>query len=189
MKDSNEKATLTTVAKINNVQIVVVKNENKDVPIKPICEAIGIASNGQIEKIKSDPILSSVGKTVLSTGADGKQYEMFSIPFKYTFGWLFTIDSRLVKEEARQTVLKYQMECYDALYNHFTAYADFVEQKQIAIEQQLVIFENAKANFQSASKVMKDAEQELKKYRQLIFEEWEAEQSQLSLFSTEEQEG
>lgn len=189
MKESNENATVKTVAKVNNVQIVVIENGDKQVPIRPMCDAIGIDFSGQLQRIKTDPILSSTVGTVTTVGADGKQREMVSIPFKFTFGWLFTIDSRLVKEEARETVLKYQLECYDALYNHFTAYADYVEQKQIAIEKQLVIFENAKTNFQAASKVMKDAEQELKKYRQLRFEDFDAERRQLTLFTTQEQEG
>jgi hypothetical protein len=189
MKDSNEKPTLKTVAKINDVSIVIIENGEKRVAVKPICEALGVAFEAQFTRLKSDPILGSVVMLSVTTGADGKQYEMMTIPFKYVFGWLFRIDSRNVKEEARETVLKYQMECYDALYNHFTAYADFVEQKQIAIENQLVIFEEAKTNFQAASKVMKEAEQELKKYRQLRFEDFDAERRQLSLFTPTEQEG
>jgi len=189
MKDSNEKPTLKTVAKINDVSIVIIENGEKRVAVKPICEALGVAFEAQFTRLKSDPILSSVVMLSVTTGADGKQYEMMTIPFKYVFGWLFRIDSRNVKEEARETVLKYQLECYDALYNHFTAYADFVEQKQIAIENQLVIFEEAKTNFQAASKVMKEAEQELKKYRQLRFEDFDAERRQLSLFTPTEQEG
>lgn len=108
-----------SVAKVNNVSIIVIEGEVKRVAIKPICEALGVSLQGQLEKLKSDPILSSVVKMIFTTGADKKQYEMQTIPLKYVFGWLFQIDSRKVKEDAREKVLKYQMECYDVLYDHF----------------------------------------------------------------------
>jgi len=190
MKNVNEKgATTNTVAKINNVEIVLVENGEKMIAVKPICEALGISHKPQIERLNSDPILSSVVTLSMTTGADGKQYEMVTIPFKYVFGWLFRIDSRNVKEEAKETVLKYQIECYDALYNHFTSYADFVEQKQSFIEEKLKAYEIAKANFNNANKLMKDVERELKLARELTFSDYDAERRQLSLFKPEEMEG
>jgi hypothetical protein len=190
MKNLNEKvATTNTVAKINNVEIIVIENGEKKVAIKPICEALGISHKPQIERLNSDPILSSVVTLSMTTGADGKQYEMVTIPFKYVFGWLFRIDSRNVKEEAKEAVLKYQIECYDALYNHFSSYADFVEQKQAVIEDKLKRYEEAKANFNSANRLMKEVEAELKQARQLTFSDYDATRRQLALFKPEQMEG
>lgn len=188
MKNEKE-ATQNTVAKINNVEIVVIENGEKRIPVKPICEALGVAFEPQFTKLKTDPILSSVVMLSVTTGADGKQYEMVTIPFKYVFGWLFRIDSRNVKPEAKETVLKYQIECYDALYNHFASYADFVEQKQAVIEDKLKKYEEAKANFNNANRVMKEVEAELKQARQLTFSDYDATRRQLSLFSANEMEG
>lgn len=188
MKNEKE-ATQSTVAKINNVEIIVIENGEKKVAIKPICQALGIDVDSQRKKLNSDPILSSVTVTSTATGADGKQYEMVTIPFKYVFGWLFRIDSRNVKEEAKETVLKYQIECYDALYNHFASYADFVEQKQAVIEDKLKKYEEAKANFNNANRVMKEVEAELKQARQLTFSDYDATRRQLSLFAANEMEG
>lgn len=189
MKNSNEKSTTNTVAKINNVEIVVIENGEKRIAVKPICDALGIAFEPQFTKLKTDPILSSVVMLSVTTGADGKQYEMVTIPFKYVFGWLFRIDSRNVKDEAKEAVLKYQVECYNALYNHFTAYADFVEQKQSVIEEKLKKYEVAKANYNSAHKVMKEVEAELKVARQLTFSDYDAMRRQLSMFTADEMEG
>ena len=187
---SNQKeATETTVAKINNVSIVVIENGEKRIAVKPICEALGVAYQSQIERLKNDPILSSVITLSVTTGADGKQYEMVTIPFKFVFGWLFRIDSRNVKPEAAEAVLRYQMECYDALYNHFTAYADYVEQKQAVIEDKLKKYEEAKANFNTANRIMKEVEAELKQARQLTFSDYDATRRQLMLFNPEEMEG
>lgn len=189
MENSKEKSTVTTVAKINNTEIVVVENGEKMVAVKPICDALGIASNGQIEKIKTDPLLDSTYKTVLSVGADGKEREMFSIPFKFVFGWLFRIDSRNVKEEARPLVEKYQLECYNALYNHFTKFADFIEQKQHLIEEQLIIVEDAKNNFKNAKSVLDEANTRLNTIRKLSLDDYDSEKRQLKLFTQDEMEG
>lgn len=109
-----------TIARINNVDIVsAVKDGETLVPIKPICTAIGIDSKSQRNKIERHPILSSFGVIMTSTGSDGKHYEMMCLPVEYIFGWLFTIDSNSVSEEARPNVLRYQKECYHTLYAHF----------------------------------------------------------------------
>lgn len=108
------------VSKVNNVNIVAIDENNEQlVPIKPICEALGISFQGQNEKIQNDEILSSVIKLSLTTGADKKQYEMSCLPLRYVYGWLFTINPKNVKPEAQEAVLKYKMECYNALYDHF----------------------------------------------------------------------
>lgn len=180
MNKNLETATTITVAKVNNTEILVVENGEKRIAVRPICDALGIASNGQIEKIKNDPILGSTGKTVLSVGADEKEREMFTIPFKFVFGWLFRIDSRNVKPEAKATVERYQLECYNALYFHFTGYAEYVEQKQKLIEQQLEVVEEAKANFRTTKSTLDDANTQLKRIRQLTFADYDAEKRQLS---------
>ena len=189
MKDLNEKPTETTVAKINNTEIVVVENGEKMVAVKPICDALGIASNGQIEKIKTDPLLNSTYKTVLSVGADGKEREMFSIPFKFVFGWLFRIDSRNVKEEARPLVEKYQLECYNALYNHFQLQSDFLEARQKAIDIYVEAYDQARHNFKNAEKIMREKKQEFDRVRSVTFQQWISDRSQLSLFSPDQMEG
>lgn len=124
-----------TIARINNVDIVsAVKDGEILVPIKPICTAIGIDSKSQRNKIERHPILSSVGVIMTSTGSDGKHYEMMSLPVEYIFGWLFTIDSKSVSEEARPNVLRYQKECYHTLYAHFAGTSKRErEQNQIEI--------------------------------------------------------
>jgi hypothetical protein len=46
---------------------------------------------------------------IQATGADGKEYEMYAIPFRYVFGWLFSVDVSKVNEDARENVLKYKL--------------------------------------------------------------------------------
>lgn len=181
-----EGATTTVVAKINNVEIVVVENGSKLVPIKPICQALNIDIDSQRKKLNVDPILNSVTVLSTATGADGKQYEMVTIPFKYVFGWLFRIDSRNVKEEAREAVLKYQVQCYDALYNHFTIHYEYVEWKSKLVEEQTAVVEAINANFRHAKDLLITAKDELNRRRRLSLTDYISERSQLRINFEEE---
>ena len=173
--------TTRKIVRVNNVDIVATSDEQRMVPIKPICEALGIDRKRQQDKIKEHPILSSVGGLQPLTGADGKQYEMFCLPMKYVFGWLFTINPANVGEESRDNLIRYQRECYEALFRYFTARTEFVEQKQKEIDRQLTIVEEAKEHFKSAKNVLTDAEAKLKKLRTLTLEDYDMERRQLKL--------
>lgn len=118
--------TQTTIATINNVNIVADTAEQL-VPIRPICQALGISNKAQHRRIYDDHILSSVVSIVDTTGADGKSYEMLCLPVRFIFGWLFSIDDKLVSESARENVVRYKLECYNALYDYFSG----VQKRQI----------------------------------------------------------
>jgi len=179
--------TVTTVARVNNVDIQIIQNGEKRVAVKPICQALGIAFEPQFTRLKNDPILSSVITTNVTTGADGKQYEMVTIPLKYVFGWLFRIDSRNVKEDAREAVVKYQMLCYDALYNYFTRHDEYLEYRQKLIEHKLALYEEERLNFRLAKDRIETARDELNEARALTEETYFADKAQLQLdFGKEE---
>ena len=109
-----------TLTKVNDVYIQVVENENGIfVPIKPICDALGIDSEAQRQRIERDEILGSTAFIIKAVAADEKEREMICLPVKFIHGWLFSIDISRVKEEAKENVLKFKMECYDVLYEHF----------------------------------------------------------------------
>lgn len=109
------------ISRINGVEILTVERDGEVyVPIKPICEAIGIADRPQREKLQTDEFFDSVGTIIVSTGADGKSYEMYALPLKYIYGWLATINPGKVAPEAREAVTRYRRECYDVLYEHFS---------------------------------------------------------------------
>ena len=170
-----------SVGFVNDVQIILIENGNKLVPIKPICEALGIDDKAQRTKIKEDDFLSSVGVLSTSTGADGKGYEMFCLPLKYIFGWLFTINPKNVKEEAREAVARYRQECYDVLYRHFTKYQDFVIERSKQTDYYFDKYRQAQVNFKEARDIMQQAQKELERVRKFTFEEYEAQGDQLKL--------
>lgn len=113
-----DKQVITTV---NGIQIVAVTDEsyNTLVPIKPICDAIGVAFERQFSKLKEHEILAPTVTLRVMVAADGKQREMVCLPLEFVYGWIFTINTKNVSKEAHDSVLRYQLECYQALYTHF----------------------------------------------------------------------
>ena len=110
-----------TIAKINGVDIATVTDENGNVfvPVKPICDAIGVAYQSQQLKLQEHELLAPTITLRVIVAADEKEREMLCLPLEYIYGWLFTIDAGLVAESRREAVANYQRECYNALYEHF----------------------------------------------------------------------
>lgn len=86
--------------------------------MRPIVESMGLDWKAQLVKIKQR--FSSVVGEITTTGKDGKQYQMLCLPLKKLFGWLMTISPNKVKPELRDTVIKYQEECDDVLWDYWT---------------------------------------------------------------------
>ena len=107
------------VASINGVEILASKLSEGLVPVKPICEALGVAFQSQNSKLKEHPIYGSVVTLSITTGADGKKYEMTCLPIEFIPGWLFSINPANVKEEAKENLIRFQMECNRVLFHYF----------------------------------------------------------------------
>ena len=108
------------IVKVNGITIECPIEEGQNyVAVKPICEALGIDHSAQIRDLKEDVILGSTVVVMTTVAGDGKQREMVCIPLKFVFGWLFSINENKVKPEAKEHVLKYKLECYTVLFNHF----------------------------------------------------------------------
>lgn len=110
------------VFKFENADLQIVREPSGRilVAMKPICEALGIDWSTQREIIKQDPVLNSVMGIMPTTGADGKQYEMFCLPLDYLNGWLFKINANRYKgDDRREVIIRYQRECYRVLADHF----------------------------------------------------------------------
>lgn len=110
------------ITKINGVDIVTVDYQGETyVPIKPICNAIGIDPDSQRNKLNADEFFNSTTAIIAVVGADNKEREMFCIRIRDVYGWLATINPGKVAPAAREAVTRYRRECYDVLYHHFTA--------------------------------------------------------------------
>lgn len=154
------------IAKINGVEIsAVVENGEYFLPIKPICEAIGVKYSTQLDKIRQDETLCSTVPLRGIVAADGKTREMVVMPLKYIYGWLFTINPANVAPEAKQKVIEYRRECYEVLYEHFSRSSRRRVEENEAEIKQLQIINEALAKQRELKATIRTAESELAKIR------------------------
>ena len=94
------------------------------IPVRPVCDFLGVAWSAQRLRIQRDPVLSKKleGVIVMITPKGQPQrQEMLCLPLRYLNGWLFGISSARVKEEIRERLIRYQEECYQVLADAFLA--------------------------------------------------------------------
>lgn len=89
------------------------------IPIRPICELMGVAWSPQRRRINRDPVLSEEMKGVTVTVTPGGKQEMLCLPLDYISGFLFGINAERVKPELRERVIRYQRECFKVLAEAF----------------------------------------------------------------------
>lgn len=121
----------TVVFYEDEITAVVVESDGARVvyvPLRPICDYLGLDWSGQRQRINRDPVLAdvvmSVGITTTDIEVSSKRprtSEVLAIPLDFLNGWLFGVNANRVKPEVREKVITYQRECYQALARHFTA--------------------------------------------------------------------
>ncbi|HBJ3730032.1 TPA: phage antirepressor N-terminal domain-containing protein, partial [Acinetobacter baumannii] len=107
--------------------------------MRPIVEGMGLTWQSQYEKLKQR--FSSVITEIVTTGKDGKQYNMVCLPVRKLFGWLMTISPNKVKPALRDTVILYQQECDDVLWEYWTKGQAINQRLTISPEQQNALHE------------------------------------------------
>ena len=122
------------------------------VPMRPIVEGMGLAWQSQHVKLTENPRFSSTVTEIVTVAEDGKQRAMTCLPLRKLPGWLMTISPNKVKPEIRETVIAYQNECDDALWDYWTkGHAErkpstpqsFADALQLAADQQRLIEQQA----------------------------------------------
>ena len=91
------------------------------IPLRPICDAIGLNWAGQRQRIQRDPVLSKMATIIQVSreGTRGGNPNMLCLPLDYINGWLFGINADRVRPELRDRVIRYQTDCYKALAEAF----------------------------------------------------------------------
>lgn len=87
-------------------------------PMKPIAEGMGVSWQGQHEKLKANIERWGI-KEILMPSAGGDQ-AMTCMPLRKLPGWLMSIYPNKVKPEIRDSIIRYQNECDDALWDYWT---------------------------------------------------------------------
>jgi hypothetical protein len=148
-----------TLKKVNGQSIQVIEADGtKLVPIKPICDALGISSYAQREKIYSDEILCSFVKIIKATSRDGKKYKMLCLPINIAMGWLLTINPKNVKESSCAAVTRNRFECFKALFASTNEESDFLEYKGKMLEKELIEYYKIKQEYEKAKQRLEQSE-------------------------------
>lgn len=174
---------MKTLSVINEIKIVQLSNNL--VPIKPICQALGIDESSQRKKIQEDDFFSSNAVLSTAVGADKKDREMLCLPLGFIFSWLATINPQNVKEEAREGVKLYRVKCAQIIYKAMFLQNQFLKDKELMIEKKLNELEEIRSNFKNAKINLDEANKNLKEARTFSFEDWEKENCQYSMFDQE----
>jgi hypothetical protein len=112
----------------DEITAVLVEIDNRQmvyVPLKPICDFLGVDWDGQRQRIHRDPVLSEFVKGAVITtapsasGRGGGPQEMLCLPLDYLNGYLFGINANRVRPEIRERLIRYQRECYQVLATAF----------------------------------------------------------------------
>ena len=94
------------------------------VPVRPICDLMGIDWSSQRQRMMRDAVLSAELRpcVVVTTtqGLPDQRREMLALPLDYVSGFLFGINADRVKPEIRERLIQYQRECYKVLSEAFT---------------------------------------------------------------------
>lgn len=130
------------------------------VAVKPICEALGVQFNWQHQRIQEHPILGQLSRNSEIVAADGKVREMFCLPERFIYGWLFSLQANSPE------LIEYQFQCYEVLYNHFHG---TLSKRVDALEERRAI----NAEIEASKKAIADSEHnrriaELQKLRKAV---------------------
>ena len=172
----------TNIAVVNGISLQVVADEREQlVAVKPVCEILGVNYTTQVEKLKSHPICGPTMVLSTTVGADGKEREMLCIPLQFFPGWLFSINPDNVREEARERLIEYQLECNKVLFDYFFSRVDFSRKKEVAVTRAKEACDEKLEQLRIAKSELKVAENELSKAMAMTFEDWQADRQQLTI--------
>ncbi|MCF5241913.1 hypothetical protein GIW33_10185 [Pseudomonas syringae] len=115
----NNSTAVSNVIPFHSTSLLLVEHDGQPfVPMKPVVEGMGLAWQTQHRKLVSGRF-ASVITMMVTTGFDGKQYEMACLPLKKLPGWLMSIHASKVRKDLRGRVIAFQDECDDVLWLHW----------------------------------------------------------------------
>ena len=89
------------------------------VPVKPICDRMGLDWEGQRQRIQRDSVLSTCTCVIqVQMPGDDQKRDVVCLPPSLIPGWLFTIDDSRVKPEIQESLIAYKREMYDVMHSY-----------------------------------------------------------------------
>jgi hypothetical protein len=102
----------------DTITAVVLETGKIFVPIKPLCDYLGLNWSAQRKRIIRSEVLSQEQGMVVMTTPGGPQ-DVLALPLDKIPGWLFGISANRVKPELKDKIITYQRECFNVLWEAF----------------------------------------------------------------------
>ena len=100
-------------------EIMVINHDGEPyVAMRTVVEGMGLGWGSQFIKIKQR--FKSTVMEIETVANDERNRSMLCLPLRKLFGWLMTINPNKVASHKRQTIIRYQNECDDALWQYWT---------------------------------------------------------------------
>jgi len=100
--------------------VTVENNTQMYIPLRPICDYLGLSWSGQYERINRDPILSQKVKLIRLNFVRRRGNPIsLCLPLELLYGWLFGITASRVKPQIIPKLICYQQECFSVLWRTF----------------------------------------------------------------------
>ena len=128
---------------------VVEHNGQPYTPMKPIVDGMGLDWAAQFTKLKQR---FAQGIAEIAIPSKGGLQNMTCLPVRKLFGWLMTISPNKVRPELRDTIIMYQNECDDVLWDYWTKGQAINKRIAITPEQQADLKEVVRQRAQGCRK-------------------------------------
>lgn len=103
----------------HNTELFLIEHNGQPyTPMKPIVDGMGLTWQSQHRKLTENQGRWGIIKMMIPTRGD--MQEAICLPLRKLLAWLTTISPNKVKPELRNTVIKYQEECDDVLWDYWT---------------------------------------------------------------------
>ena len=90
------------------------------VPLRPVCDYLGLSWSGQRERVNRDPVLSQEAQFVRVTRPNKRgDPTVLCLPLEFLNGWMFGVSASRAKPVLQEKVIRYQRECYNMLWQAF----------------------------------------------------------------------
>lgn len=100
---------------------IAMSGETSYVALRPICNYLGLAWNGQYQRIQRDEVLLRHTRQIMITGTDGRPRGMVGLQLEYLPGWLFGVTSSRLRPELAEKLTRYREECFQVLWRAYQA--------------------------------------------------------------------
>ncbi|QIC69818.1 phage antirepressor N-terminal domain-containing protein [Acinetobacter indicus] len=133
---------LTQIAvPFHNTELFLIEHNGQPyTPLRQIVQGMGLDWASQFTKIKQKFATCVVEITMQILGDDQSRSHT-CIPVRKLPAWLYSVNPNKVKPELRDTVVKYQEECDDVLWDYWTKGQAINQRKAISPEQQALLHE------------------------------------------------